>query len=180
MVGDVDAVVHQFGFQILVEESEIDALLQWLVGSGVEHVHQHLVKQGFLIDIAVLYDLLQRFAGGIVGVGIVLEDHGLGHLCRLDHHGLGLEGGERIVLIAYGCLLMGGGVADSARLVGNHRGCVTTALTACTGIDILLQIAQCLIQLQVAGGLVEGTVDAFVKLFLLHVGHLLDVGELHA
>ena len=47
-------------------------------------------------------------------------------------------------------------------------------------VDVFLKIAQRLVELQVARSLIEGAVDAFVELFLLHVGHLTDVGELQA
>ena len=47
-------------------------------------------------------------------------------------------------------------------------------------VHILLQIAQRLIELQVARRLVEGAVHAFVELLLLHVGHFLYVRQLQS
>ena len=60
VVRDIDSVVHHLRLQILVEQLEVDTLLQRFVGSGIKNGINHLVKQRFLIDIAVFYNFLQR------------------------------------------------------------------------------------------------------------------------
>ena len=93
VIRDVDAVVEQLHFDILVEDSEIDALLQGLVGGGIEDVIDHLVEQGLLIDIAVADNLLQRLRGLDETALVGAQDHGLGHGGGLDGEGLQLEAG---------------------------------------------------------------------------------------
>ena len=60
VIGYVDAVVHQFGLEVLVEQLEVDTFLQRLVGSRIENGVDHLVEQSFLVDVAVLNNLLKR------------------------------------------------------------------------------------------------------------------------
>ena len=50
--------------------------------------------------------------------------------------------------------------------------------TALSLVDVFLQITMGLVQLQVVGSLIERTVDTLVKLLLLHLHHLFDIGEL--
>ena len=91
VIRDINAVVDELCLDVLIEDAEIDTLLQRFVGRRIEHVHHHLVEQGTLIDITVLHEFLQRAAGGIVGAGVIAQDHGLGNVHRLVGHRLQLE-----------------------------------------------------------------------------------------
>ena len=180
VVRDVDAVVHQLSFDVLVEDLEVDTLFQRFVRSRVEHVHDHLIEQSLLIDISVLDDLLQRLAGRSVGVAVGAQDHSFGHLCGFHCHGLQLK--RRVdgaVLARHGILMR---VLHAAVVGFSASGAYAVfAVSVALGlVDVFLKITQRLVELQIAGSLIEGAVDAFVELFLLHVGHLTDVGELQA
>ena len=174
VVGDVDAIVHQLGLEVLVEELEVDAFLERLLRCGIDDGQHHLVEQCLLVDVAVLDDFLQGLGGLVVRLLVVVQDHGLGHLRGLGHHRLGLEGGVAVRVLRH------------RRLVGGHQRAVGTQVDGVAlvvfplhGVDVLLQVAERLVEFQVAAGLIEGTVDALVELLLLHVDHLTDVGELH-
>ena len=52
------AVVDEFCLEVLVKEFEVYPLFQRFFRRTVEYVHHHLVKQSFLIHIAVSHHLL--------------------------------------------------------------------------------------------------------------------------
>ena len=60
--------------------------------------------------------------------------------------------------------------------VDHHR--VLRVCPALRRIDILLQVSEGLVHLHIAGDLVEGAVHTLIELLLLHLDHLLHVGEL--
>ena len=102
-----------------------------------------------------------------------MKDHGLGHLRGLGHHGLRLEGCIGRTLSAGG--LMG---LDQRSVYSQIYRILDMVLTL-LGVDVFFEIAQRLVEFQIAACLIQGSVDAFVELLLLHVHHLRDIGELH-
>ena len=67
-------------------------------------------------------------------------------------------------------------LAYVALCIGNGR--VFAVSLALGFVDVLLKIAQCLVEFKVTGGLIQRAVDRLVELFLLHPGHLFDVFQL--
>ena len=60
VITDINAVIHQLGFEILVKQLEVNTLLEWFVRSGIEDRNHNLVQQRFLLNIAVFNDFLER------------------------------------------------------------------------------------------------------------------------
>ena len=180
MVRNVDTIIHQFRLQVLIEYLEVNSLFQRLFRCRIKHIHHHLVEQRLLVHIAVLHYFLKRFARCVVRVAIVLQNHGLGHLRGLRGDGFQLEGRIHRTILALHRKLMR---ALHGAIVGIARPCAHAIhpIGMPLGlVHILLQIAQRLIELQVARRLVEGAVHAFVELLLLHVGHFLYVRQLQS
>ena len=67
-------------------------------------------------------------------------------------------------------------LAHVAILIGRNR--VFPIGTSLSFVDVLLQIAEGFVEFQIARGLIEGTVDRFVELFLLHLSHFFNVLQL--
>ena len=126
----------------MIEQLEIDALFQRFLGSGIEDVHHHLVEQGFLIDIPVADDFLHRLAGLGESAAVVPDNEQLRHGGGID---LGELGFKRRIALAMGKIGVEG--------TGDNGVAGQTA--ACGGVDVFLQKAQRLVQLQVARRLVE-------------------------
>ena len=159
VVRDVDAVVHHLRFQVLVQQLEVDALLERFLRSGIEDIIDHLVEHALLIDVAVADDFLQALLRSRDRTAVVAQDHGLRRLRRFVGDGLHLK--RRV-----------------ARLAPSASPTLLRCALALLLIHVALQIAQRLVELHVARGLIQGTVDGLVKLLPLHLGHFLDVVEL--
>ena len=65
-----------------------------------------------------------------------------------------------------------------AKLTTNIRYGIKPESTTLRGIDILLQISGSLINLQITGNLIQSSINRFIKLLSLHLGHLIYVGDL--
>ena len=178
VVGNIDAVIHQFGLQVLVQNLKVDPFLQRFVGGGVKHVHDYFVKKRLLINISVLDYFLQRLACFVNRVAVGAQNHGLGNVYRLGSHRLQLE--RRI----HGSVFSGHGILvrvlnrSVVSLSRTRPHAILDIGSALGFVDILLQITQRLVELQIARGLIKGTIDAFVKLLLFHIGHFLNVSQL--
>ena len=76
VVVHVDAVVGQFGLEVLVELQKVDAVLQWPVAGRVEHGVDDFVNEVFLVEVAFAHDFLQGLGlvgkAGAVTLGVVL------------------------------------------------------------------------------------------------------------
>lgn len=68
-------------------------------------------------------------------------------------------------------------VLDGAIEAIDHDRVLLKGLTFCF-LHILFQITECLIHLKVSRCLIEATVHGLIELFLLHLRHLLNIGEL--
>ena len=171
VIGDVDAVVHHLRLQVLVQQFEVDALAQRLVRCRVEDVVDNLLQHGLLVDVAVADDLLHVAFRRRERTAVVAQDHRFRGQGRLRLEQFRLEGRVGLALVVGGGWLVGcrGGAARRRRLRVRHP---------FLPVDIIFQITKGLVQLHVAGGLIEGAVDRLVKLFLLHLSHLFDVVEL--
>ena len=59
MICDINAVIKQCRFQILIQILEINTFFQRLITCRIQNVIDHLVQQCTLVQISVLYNLLQ-------------------------------------------------------------------------------------------------------------------------
>ena len=59
MIRNIDSIIHQLCSDILIQQLEINTFLQWLIRSRIEYIVYDLVKEGFLINITVAYNLLK-------------------------------------------------------------------------------------------------------------------------
>ena len=150
VIRDVDAVVGQLFTNIVVEHTEVDALLQRLLAGSIENVVNHLVQQRTLIDITVTDNLLHGLCRISQRTLILAEYHGLGHRCRLHLEGLQLERRiDRTVVGSNGKLVA---LLDAAQSVRVYR--VLRKGTTLRLVDIFFQIAQGLVHLQITRGLI--------------------------
>ena len=178
MIGDVNAVVHQFSLKVLVEQLEVDTLIERFLRSGVEDAIDHFVEQCFLINIAVSHNLTHRLRGLRNGVFVVAQNHRLGHICRFRGNGLEFERGiYRTVVSGHRVLVR---LLDATVGHGRTRthGVVLNGASLC-GVDILFQETERLVEFQISGSLIERLVDTLIKLFLLHLDHRLHVLQLY-
>ena len=177
VIRNVDAVVHQFGLQVLVEQLEVDALFQRLVARGIENRINHLVEQRLLIDVAVFNDFLHLLVGLGNGVLVVSQNHRLRLLRGLRLDGFQHERGINRAVFSHHRIL----VALLERTVGLSRARAhgIHAVGMAFGlVHVFFEIAQRFVQLQVAAGLIESPVHRLVELLLLHLSHLADVLQL--
>ncbi len=168
-------LIDQLVTYLLVEHAEVDALLQRLVAGCIEDSVNHLVEQCLLVDIAVAHYLLHRLGSIDQRVFVLAQNHGLGNGGGLQLERLHLERAvHRTVVGSHGKLMA---VLDGAPdAVDRHR--VLLEGAALRLLDILLQVALRLVQLHIVGCLIEAAVHTLVELLLLHLHHLLDIGEL--
>ena len=175
VVRDVDAIVHQFDLDVTIEQLEVDALLQGLVAGGIEDVIDHFVEQRLLIDITVTDNLLQRFRGLGDGVLISAQDHSLGYVGWLDGEGLQFKGTIDGAVVGCHSKLMA--LTNGAVETIDRHGVLAEGF-ALRLLHVFLQITERFIHLQITRCLIEAAVHRLVELFLLHLYHLLDVGDL--
>ena len=64
----------------------------------------------------------------------------------------------------------------AVKTVNHHR--VLGEGPALCVVDVLFQVSASLVQLHIVGDLIERAVHTLVKLFFLHLHHLIDIGEL--
>ncbi len=177
MIGNIHAVVHQLGLQLLVERLEVDTFLQGLVAGGIEDTIHHIVEQGLLIDVAVPHNLTHRLRSLIDRVLVVTQNQRLGHLRGFERGGLEHERGVHVPVLVGHRVLVRLLQRAVGRTASSPHGVATVCATLCL-VDVFLQIAKRFIQLEVTRCLIERFVHRLVELLLLHLNHLVDVFQL--